>query len=542
MEDETTPSPILRTKLNRPPVPSDHVHRTRLLDELEKGRERPLTLISAPAGYGKSTLASCWLAASDFPGAWLSLDERDNDLRLFLTYFLEAIRTLFPTALQETVALLKAGSLPPVSVLAASLLNELEGVEQEFILVLDDFHRIQNPSVLDLLAEVLRYPAEPMHLVLAGRRDPFLPMSNLRARGLVTEIRAQGLRFTTQETEAFLHGALSDRVEEATAAAWAEKTEGWVTGLRLAALSLCHQADAGAKMLETVGSSRYLTEYFYEEVLARQTTDVRQHLLRSSILDRFCAPLCDALYEAGIEPGPPDKPLGKGRFLGVLTLALKPFAQVTGNTGIGEVCIHGKLGFALPAKVLFSRLHRAVAGRDCHGTDIDARATHLAEIRTGGKGEIDASILSATDKSDRLGLPDFSANTDAAATEDAVLVTERVTNVLDPAPECNILYGSGVGRFCNQEFRHILPQGPDPVRVRANHHAFLDLQCAGGGDLRPAVAYELDDAQPTRSDVREGGDMAQMRDTDAVFHSDIQYRYTLWCPQLCAVHIHRNVM
>ena len=306
MEDETTPSPILRTKLNRPPVPSEHVHRTRLLDELEKGRERPLTLISAPAGYGKSTLASCWLAASDFPGAWLSLDERDNDLRLFLTYFLEAIRTLFPTALQKTVALLKAGSLPPVSVLAASLLNELEGVEQEFILVLDDFHRIEDPSVLELLAEVLRYPAEPMHLVLAGRRDPFLPMSNLRARGLVTEIRAQGLRFTTQETAAFLHGALADRVEEATAAAWAEKTEGWVTGLRLAALSLCHQADAGAKMLETVGSSRYLTEYFYEEVLARQTTDVRQHLLRSSILDRFCAPLCDALYEAGIEPGPPE--------------------------------------------------------------------------------------------------------------------------------------------------------------------------------------------------------------------------------------------
>ena len=306
MEDGTTPSPILRTKLNRPPVLSDHVHRTRLLDELEKRRERPLTLISAPAGYGKSTLASCWLAASDCPGAWLSLDERDNDLRLFLTYFLEAIRTLFPTALQETLALLKAGSLPPVSVLAASLLNELEGIEQEFILVLDDFHRIQNPSVLDLLAEVLRYPAEPMHLVLAGRRDPFLAMSNLRARGLVTEIRAQGLRFTAQETASFLDGALADRVEEATAAVWAEKTEGWVTGLRLAALSLCHQADAGAKMLEIVGSSRYLTEYFYEEVLAGQTPDVRQHLLRSSILDRFCAPLCDALYEPGIEPGPPE--------------------------------------------------------------------------------------------------------------------------------------------------------------------------------------------------------------------------------------------
>ena len=306
MEDDTTPGPIIRTKLNRPPVSSDHVHRTRLLDELEKRRERPLTLISAPAGYGKSTLATCWLAASDCPDAWLSLDERDNDLRLFLTYFLEAVRTLFPSALQETRALLKAGTLPPVSVLATSLLNELEGIEQEFILVLDDFHRIQDPSVLDLLSEVLRYPPQSMHLVLVGRRDPFLPMSNLRARGLVTEIRTQALRFTAEETATFLEEVLAERVEEAAAAAWVEKTEGWVTGLRLAALSLRHQADAGAKLLEITGTSRYVTEYFLEEVLAGQPPDVRHYLLRSSLLDRFSAPSCDALYEAGMEPGPPE--------------------------------------------------------------------------------------------------------------------------------------------------------------------------------------------------------------------------------------------
>jgi len=261
-----------------------------------------LTLISAPAGYGKSTLASCWLAASARPGAWLALDERDNDLRLFLTYLLEAIRSVFPAAMQETMALLRAGNLPPVSVLAASLLNELEGLEQEFILVLDDFHWIHEQSVLDLLAEMLRYPTEPMHLVLAGRRDPFLPISSFRARGLVTEIRAQALRFTAEETAAFLEGAFADQVEEAIAAAWAEKTEGWVTGLRLAALSLRHQADARASMLETAGSSGFVVEYLFEEVLARLPPEVRQQLLRSSILDRFCVPLCDALAESGRDP------------------------------------------------------------------------------------------------------------------------------------------------------------------------------------------------------------------------------------------------
>jgi hypothetical protein len=226
----------------------------------------------------------------------------------------------------------------------------------------------------------------------------------------------------------------------------------------------------------------------------------------------------------------------------VLALALKPFAQVTGNAGVREVHVHGKLGFTLPAEVLFSGLHRAVAGRDRHGTDVDARAAHLAEIRTDAEGKVDASILPATDESDRLCLPDLGANADAPSTEYAILVAEGVANVLDPTTQCNILDGSGVGCFCNQEFRHILPQGPDPVRVRMNHHAFLDLQCAGGGDLGPAVGHMLDDAETTCSDVREGGDMAQVRDTDAVFHRDIQYRCTLWCPQFCAVHTHRNVV
>lgn len=296
MADETTPSHILRTKLNRPPVPADHVHRARLLAQLEKARGGPLTLISAPAGYGKSTLASCWLETSDCPGAWLSLDERDNDLRLFLTYFLEAIRSVFPSALQETLALLSSGTLPPVSVLAVTLLNELDQIEEEFILVLDDFHLIQEQSVTELLRELLRHPAGGMHLVLAGRRDPSVPISGLRARGLVTEVRMQDLRFTEAETAAFLEEVLADRVEEGTAEAWAERTEGWVTGLRLAALSLRHHPEAGPRMLEMLASSPYVTEYLFDEVLAGQAPAIRQYLLRSgpssTVSVRPCAMRC----------------------------------------------------------------------------------------------------------------------------------------------------------------------------------------------------------------------------------------------------------
>lgn len=306
MEDDTTLGPIIRTKLNHPPVPVDHVHRPRLVEELERYRSRPLTLISAAAGYGKSTLASCWLATCECPGAWLSLDERDNDLRLFLTYFLEAIRIPFPSALQETLALVKARTLPAVSVLAASLLNELDRIEQAFILVLDDFHRIREPSVIDLLDEVLRYPPRSMHLVLACRRDPFLPISSLVARGLVTEICARDLCFTEEETATFLDRVLGYSVEEATAVSWTEKTEGWVTGLRMAAHSLRHQPDVAAKILEAPGNTSGVVGYLFDEVLAVQPPVFRRHLLRSSILDRFCAPLCDVLRASGVEAEAPE--------------------------------------------------------------------------------------------------------------------------------------------------------------------------------------------------------------------------------------------
>jgi LuxR family maltose regulon positive regulatory protein len=191
--------PLIRTKLYRPRISAGLVSRPRLLERLEQRRGRPLTLVVAPAGYGKSTLVASWLETCSCPGAWLSLDEDDNDLALFLSYFSAAIRTMFPGAVGETSALLKAASLPPLDVLTRSLINELDQIEQPFILVLDDYHAVQNMDVHHLLTELFRYPPRALHLVLASRSDPPLPLTTLRARGQATEIRSQELRFTEAE-------------------------------------------------------------------------------------------------------------------------------------------------------------------------------------------------------------------------------------------------------------------------------------------------------------------------------------------------------
>ena len=167
MPTETDTLPLIRTKLYRPRITGDLVPRPRLLERLEQRRDRPLTLVVAPAGYGKTTLVTSWLEACGCPSAWLSLDEDDNDLALFLSYFLVSIRTMYPDALEETVALLQAASLPPLDVLARSLINELDQIEPSFILFLDDYHAVQNMDVHLLLTELLRHPPRPLHLVLA---------------------------------------------------------------------------------------------------------------------------------------------------------------------------------------------------------------------------------------------------------------------------------------------------------------------------------------------------------------------------------------
>jgi len=291
---------ILLTKLQRPPVAPDILPRARLLDRLNEGRQRLLTLISAPAGYGKSTLASSWVAECDSPSGWVSLDDSDRDLRTFLNYFLAAIQPLSPETTFRTEALLAATQLPAAADAARYLLNDLHKITAPFILVLDDYQNIGETPVNDLVAALLAYPVPAMHLALVTRRDPALPISRLRGRGLVTEIRAADLRFTPAETVAFLNKMISAPVDDATAALLEEKTEGWATGLRLVGLYLRDQDDLIHRVQELSGSSRRIAEYLAGEVLSRQNPEIAAYLLETSILDRFCAPLCQAVHSSGV--------------------------------------------------------------------------------------------------------------------------------------------------------------------------------------------------------------------------------------------------
>jgi len=288
---------ILYTKLQRPSVAPDIVSRDRLIDLLEKGRHRPLTLISAPAGYGKSTLASRWVVACDRPSVWVSLDNDDNDLRQFLNYLLAAIQQRFPKSDLRSETLLDADRLPPTAELARYLLNDLHQVPEPFILVLDDYQHIKETSVNDLVAALLEHPAQTMHLVLLTRKDPSLPIATLRGRGLVTEIRASDLRFTSDEAAAFLSCMLNVAVDDATAALLQVKTEGWVTGLRLAGLYLQGRKNLKLRVQELSGSSGHIAEYLAAEVLSRQHPEMVSYLLETSILDRFCAPLCRQMHQ-----------------------------------------------------------------------------------------------------------------------------------------------------------------------------------------------------------------------------------------------------
>ena len=294
--------PLLNTKLHRPPIDRNHVHRPHLLARLDQHRDRPLTLVSAPAGYGKSVLISSWLEACEDPGAWLSLDQSDSDLRTFLTYFVASVETIFPEACPNTKSLLDAIDLPPLEVLGTCLLNELDGIRQFLILVLDDYYLIKEIAVHNLITQILKNPPQFFRLVIIGRLDPPLPISKLRAQSQLTEIRAEDLCFLAAEAETLLKRLLGVQINKTTVAALVKKTEGWVTGLRLAALSMRQRADIDPKILEPHVDAQYVMEYFFNEVLTHQPPEIRQYLLGSAILDRFCGPLCEAVCVPGVEP------------------------------------------------------------------------------------------------------------------------------------------------------------------------------------------------------------------------------------------------
>jgi len=307
---------ILRTKMQRPAVAPDILPRARLLEQLDRGQQGTLTLISAPAGYGKSTLASRWVTACECPYGWVSLEESDSDLHMFLNYVLAAIRSLFPKAELRTEAFLEATPLPSAPDLTRHLLNDLHQISEPFILVLDDYHHIRiGAPVNDLLNEFLAYPPRCMHLVLLTRQDPSLPIAAMRGRGLVTEIRASDLRFTPDEVAAFLSRTINVAVDETTAALLEIKIEGWPAGLRLAKLYLQGQKELKRSLQQLSGNSRHIAEYLFAEVLSRQHPEMVSYLLEISILNRFCAPLCKQMHQSGSHGHEEESEVGAEQFI-----------------------------------------------------------------------------------------------------------------------------------------------------------------------------------------------------------------------------------
>ena len=294
--------PILTTKLYRPPASPDLEPRTRLLERLDRNRQRPLTLITAPAGYGKTVLVSQWVESGNVSSAWFSLDETDNDLGVFVSYLFAAVSHTFPDLALRSLNLLAAPNLPPVSVLAQTLINDLDQLEQPFILVLDDIHRIHHQEICELLDLLLQHPPYNLHLVMIGRHDPPLQISSLRAHGLMTEFRTLDLRFTSDETAQMMQKMLDREIDPAVAAEWTKATEGWVTGLRLAVLSLRHRGQNDDLSVRVRGDSRYLRDYLFAEVLAHLPDSYQNCLIKIAFLDRFCGPLCEAVCQTDGRP------------------------------------------------------------------------------------------------------------------------------------------------------------------------------------------------------------------------------------------------
>jgi LuxR family maltose regulon positive regulatory protein len=293
------PTPILATKLYIPLPRSNAVSRPRLIERLNEGLAmgRKLTLISASAGFGKTTLVSEWIATCERPAAWLSLDEGDSDPVRFISYLIAALQTIKAGIGESLLAALQSHQPPSTEAILTALLNEIGTVSNDFLFVLDDYHVIDSKSIDEALSFLIEHLPLQMHLVIATREDPSLPLARLRARGQLTELRAVDLRFTPAEAAEFLNRMMGLDLSSGDVAALEARTEGWIAGLQLAALSMQGREDSAGFIQAFTGSHRYVLDYLAEEVLQQQFDPIRNFLLQTSILDRFCAPLCDAVTE-----------------------------------------------------------------------------------------------------------------------------------------------------------------------------------------------------------------------------------------------------
>ena len=301
LADSLVPAALLETKLYVPRSRRALVPRPRLTERLDRGTASKLTLVSAPAGFGKTTLLTEWLAArpagpaDERRAAWLSLDRADNDPAAFWTYVIAALRTVASGVGESALTLLQASQLPPIETVLTALLNDLGATAGDIVLVLDDYHVIDASDVQDGMAFLLDHLPPWLHVVIASRADPAVPLARWRVRGELAEIRAAELRFTPDEAAAYLNEMMGLRLTAPDVAALEARTEGWIAALQLAALSMQGRDDVAGFIAGFAGDDRYVVDYLVEEVLQRQPDRVQAFLLQTCILDRLSGPLCDAV-------------------------------------------------------------------------------------------------------------------------------------------------------------------------------------------------------------------------------------------------------
>ncbi len=288
-----TQYPILETKLYVPQPRPDLVQRSDLIERLDKGINHKLTLICAPAGFGKTTFVSEWISRSEMPVAWISLDKGDNDPRQFFHYLITALKNFDASIGQPVLTMLQSPQPPPVESVMTNLIKEIANISYDFVLVLDDYHSIDAKQVHNIIEFLLDHLPDQMHLVMTTRVDPPLPIARLRVRNQLTEFRASDLCFSLDEATDFLNKLMNLGLSNDEISILESRTEGWIAGLQLAALSMQGREDIPTFIRTFAGDDRHIVDYLAEEVLNLQPEPVQNFLLQTSILDRLSAPLCD---------------------------------------------------------------------------------------------------------------------------------------------------------------------------------------------------------------------------------------------------------
>jgi LuxR family maltose regulon positive regulatory protein len=286
---------MLLTKLHIPPAGNNVVHRTELFEKLNSGLSRKLILVSAPAGYGKTTLLSDWIIQNKIPAAWLSLDNSDNDPAVFLGYVISGIQNIHQDFGQSALRLLNSPNSPSVESITSLLINEIINIKQNFLLVLDDFHLIKSNEVLKLVTYLLEHIPGNIHIIILTRSDPALPLSRLRSQHQLVELRSSDLSFSANDISVLFNKKLKLGLSIDDVYSLETKTEGWIAGLQLTALSMQGHEDISGFIQELKGDNRYIMDYLMEEVLKIQTDDIKEFLLQTSILEQMSAPLCNTV-------------------------------------------------------------------------------------------------------------------------------------------------------------------------------------------------------------------------------------------------------